>query len=261
MERIESLVEVTERGLIIKKPLNEAEWQAVGLKLARAGRAYRWQIGDWWRAYRGNEAARVQILRELDMDMKTVQNIASVCAAYPLEERFPELAISYHEAVMTLPRDVRRRLLTQALKEGLTVSELRKMAQAELARLKRTDGAETPPRAAPVPPREPEPETEEEAEEEVLVPARVQTRPYGEKATAAPAPSLEVSSGNVRPSEGGDGYEHALYPNVARVLFRGGRILLWNPSARMTPGEARALAEVLLVAAQVLEAEEVAVWR
>jgi hypothetical protein len=70
-------------------------------------------------------------------------------------------------------------------------------------------------------------------------------------------------SESVRPTENGGGFEHSRYPNVARVLFRNGRIILWNPSAHMTPDEARALAEVLVVAAEALEGrpEEVVAWR
>ena len=256
---IEGKVQITDRGLLIEEPLSESEWQALGLKLARAQRAHRWLIGDWWRAHRGDESTRIRFLQELEMDLKTVQNIASVCAAYPLEERFPELPMSFHEAVMTLPKEVRRRLLTQALEEGLTVSELRELARAEAARVKGLEGVKA---ATPAPSPRPEPKPEpNEPEEVVLVPGFSGTQ----KGEAKPLrmPLRPQISESVRPTENGGGFEHSRYPNVARVLFRNGRIILWNPSAHMTADEARALAEVLLVAAEALEGrpEEVVAWR
>jgi hypothetical protein len=256
----EGKVRITDRGLLIEEPLSESEWQALGLKLARTQRAHRWLIGDWWRAHQGDESARIRFLQELEMDLKTVQNIASVCAAYPLEERFPELPLSFHEAVMTLPKEVRHRLLTRALEEGLTVSELRELARAETARMKGLEGVKA---ATPAPSPKPKPKPEpDEPEEGVLVPGLGGAR---EKEEAKPLrmPLRPQVSGSVHPTENGGGFEHSRYPNVARVLFRNGRIILWNPSAHMTPDEARALAEVLLVAAEALEGkpEEVVAWR
>jgi len=261
---IEDKVQITERGLLIEKPLSESEWQALGLRLARAQRTHRWLIGDWWRAHQGDESARIRFLQELEIDLKTVQNIASVCAAYPLEERFPELPLSFHEAVMTLPKEVRRRLLARALEEGLTVSELRELARAETARMKGLEGVKA---ATPAPSPRPKPKPEpDEPEEGVLVPGFGRTqekRPEKEEARPLRMPLRPQMSESVRPTENRDGFEHSRYPNVARVLFRNGRIILWNPSAHMTPDEARALAEVLLVAAEALEGrpEEVVAWR
>jgi len=255
----EGKVQITDRGLLIEEPLSESEWQALGLRLARAQRAHRWLIGDWWRAHQGNEGAKIRFLQELEMDLKTVQNIASVCAAYPLEERFPELPMSFHEAVMTLPKEVRRRLLTRALEEGLTVSELRELARAETARMKGLEGVKA---ATPAPSPKPKPKPEpDEPEEGVLVPGFSGTQKEETKPLRMPLrPQISES---VRPTENGGGFEHSRYPNVARVLFRNRRIILWNPSAHMTPDEARALAEVLLVAAEALEGrpEEVVAWR
>jgi hypothetical protein len=262
----EGKVQITDRGLLIKEPLSEGEWQALGLRLARAQRAHRWVIGDWWRAHRGEERARVRFLLELEMDLKTVQNIASVCAAYPLEERFPELPMSFHEAVMTLPKEARQRLLAQALEEGLTVSELRERARAEGARRK---GFERVKAATPAPSPGPEPKPEpDEPKEGALAPGLRGTQekkvdPKKEETKPLRMPLRPQISESVRPTENGGGFEHSRYPNVARVLFRNGRIILWNPSAHMTPDEARALAEVLLAAAEALEGrpEEVVAWR
>jgi hypothetical protein len=255
----EGKVQITDRGLLIKEPLSESEWQALGLSLARTQRAHRWLIGDWWRAHRGDERAKIRFLQELEMDLKTVQNIASVCAAYPLEERFPELPLSFHEVVMTLPKEARRRLLTQALEEGLTVSELRELARAEGTRMR---GLKEVKAATPAPSPRPKPKPEpDEPEEGVLVPGSSGTQ-KGEAKPLRMPPRPQISE-SVRPTENGGGFEHRRYPNVARVLFRNGRIILWNPSAHMTPDEARALAEVLLVAAEALEGrpEEVVAWR
>jgi len=259
-------IQITDRGLLIEKPLSESEWQALGLRLARAQRTHRWVIGDWWRAHQGNESAKIRFLQELEMDLKTVQNIASVCAAYPLEERFPELPMSFHEAVMTLPKEARQRLLAQALEEGLTVSELRERARAEGARRK---GFERVKAATPAPSPGPEPKPEpDEPKEGALAPGLRGTQekkvdPKKEETKPLRMPLRPQISESVRPTENGGGFEHSRYPNVARVLFRNGRIILWNPSAHMTPDEARALAEVLLAAAEALEGrpEEVVAWR
>jgi hypothetical protein len=166
---------------------------------------------------------------------------------------------------MTLPKEVRHQLLTRALEEGLTVSELRDLARAETARMK---GLEEVKAATPAPSPKPKPKPEpDEPEEGVLVPGLSGTRekkigPEKEETKPVRMP-LRPQISEVHPTENGGGFEHNRYPNVARVLFRNGRIILWNPSAHMTPDEARALAEVLLVAAEVLEGklEEVVAWR
>lgn len=234
-------VAITDRGLLIQAPLDEREWHALGLELTRRGRGYRWQLGDWWLAHRGNNALRYAFLEVLDLDLKTLQNLASVCAAFPLEERVIELSVKHHEAVVGLPREIRARLLQEAAAMGWNVEELRDAARKAARRL--------PPEELPRQRRRVmnmnRPEAEVEAEAEVAAEAeppvgRAEILPL-RKLLTAPSPAVVMVDGRY--------LEHRDCPE-ARVVVQGGRIFLWNPSLRMTPQQARALAEVLWEAAR-----------
>lgn len=248
-------VAITDRGLLIQAPLDEREWHALGLELTRRGRGYRWQLGDWWLAHRGNDALKYAFLEALDLDLKTLQNLASVCAAFPLEERVVELSVKHHEAVMGLPRDVRARLLQEAAAMGWTVEELRDAARKAARRL--------PPEELPRQRGRVMNKTQvadlEFSPMEALEDggAGSGSRPRGGQAEILPLHKLSIPSPAVVMADGCY-LEHREFPEV-RVVVQGGRIFLWNPSLRMTPQQARALAEVLWEAARREEQGVVAV--
>lgn len=234
-------------GLVLERPLTGQEWLHLGLILATNRRATHWQIGDWWIAHRDHMSDEevIRLLSELELDLKTVRNLASVCAAFPLEERVEGLSIGHHEAVMALPREERAALLQEALAQGWSVGTLREAVRkrrlgprvAERPRVRAAERVEST-------------DVEEWEEAEVEAPERW-TSPQPQ--SALPLRSEPVP-GRVRQTD--DGWEHADYPQI-RVVERSGRLLVWDPMARYTPEEARALAEVLLTAAEALEREVV----
>lgn len=244
-------VTVTDRGLLIQAPLDEREWHALGLELTRRGRGYRWQLGDWWLAHRGNDALRYAFLEALDLDLKTLQNLASVCAAFPLEERVIELSVKHHEAVMGLPREVRARLLQEAAAMGWTVEELRDAARKAARRL--------PPEELPRQRRRVMNKPDVDVREAEALEGEHEPMEAATQAEVLPLRKLSIPSPAVVMVDGRY-LEHRDCPE-ARVVVQSGRIFLWNPSLRMTPQQARALAEVLWEAARREEQGVVAVGR
>lgn len=250
------MVDILSKGLRVERALSEAEWIRLGREIAVRGRGWQWQVGDWWALRDGEVTAEVlKVLDELGVDLKTVRNWAAVCKAIPLEERVEGLSLSHHREVVGLPPEERRALLEEALRKGWTVQELRDRVRPSRARpgrvevaLKDEDGPE----------EEAEPVREDPLAEEVGLPRRRAasgpTESFPEPEAWEPAASPARAEGRVVPSPEGDGYEYAGYPET-RVVVRNGRILLWNPSVRMTPDGARRLAEVLLVVAELVERE------
>lgn len=237
-------VTITEQGLIIHRDLSAEEWVSLGLSLGRTRRATDWQLGDWWNASRHavEEGTLLSLLEALGIDLKTLQNLGSLCKTFPLEERRLDLSLGHHQAVAGLEREVRRALLEQAAREGWSVAQLREEAR----RRRRGERRE-------VEPLTPTAETgaREGAgtwrEEEVPEPIPLEK---GKQARHERDPGWR----GVRRTE--DGWESEAFPGI-RVVERGGRLLIWNPMARYTPAEARALAEVLLEAAECLEERKV----
>ncbi len=232
------MVDILSKGLRVERAISEAEWIRLGREIAVRGRGWQWQVGDWWALRDGEVTAEVlKVLDELGVDLKTVRNWAAVCKAIPLEERVEGLSLSHHREVVGLPPEERRALLEEALRKGWTVQELRDRVR---------------------PSEEAEPVREDPLAEEVGLPRRRAasgpTESFPEPEAWEPAASPARAEGRVIPSPEGDGYEYAGYPET-RVVVRNGRILLWNPSVRMTPEGARRLAEVLLVVAELVERE------
>lgn len=244
---IDKKVAITDRGLLIQGLLDEREWYSLGLELARRGRGYRWQLGDWWLAHRGNDELRYAFLETLDLDLKTLQNLASVCTAFPLEERMIEVSVKHHESVMGLPRDVRAQLLQESARMGWTVEELRDAARKAARRLPPEELSRQRRRVM----NKPDVDEALEGEHEPIDTAtRAEVLPL--RKLSIPSPAVVVVDGRY--------LEHRDCPEV-RVVVQGGRIFLWNPSLRMTPEQARALAEVLWEAARREEQGVVAVGR
>lgn len=238
------LVDMLTKGLRISGEISKSDWLRLGRELAIRGRGWQWQVGDWWNIRDGSiDSEALAVLEDLGVDIKTVQNWAAVCRAIPLEERVDGLSLSHHREVVSLEPERRRALLQMALENGWTVSELRERVRREKARLARV-----------------EVKLDEEDEEAPKPRARRGERweepEYDEVPVHTPPAAVQrpQASGEVVPSPDGDGYEHARYPET-KVIVRQGRILLWNPTLRMTPEQARGLAAVLLFVAQLVEEE------
>lgn len=190
------------------------EWRATGLRLAHDRHRLYWQLGDWWaqrdrfgeRKRLGRVAA--EVVAQLGLSMKTLQNLASLSRAYPPSERVEGLSPKAHEVALALRPEERRAFLLEAKRRGWTI---RQMA-AEVRR-----------RTGRVP-----------SEEEKRQPPLFRTL-------------LREVEGSLE-----EGFGHPRY-RQSRVVFRGDRILLWEPSAWLTPEAARALAASLLRAAEALD--------
>ena len=246
------MIDILSKGLRVEGAISEAEWIQLGREIAVRGRGWQWQVGDWWALRDGEVTAEaLKVLEELGVDLKTVRNWAAVCKAIPLEERVEGLSLSHHREVVGLPPEERRALLEEALRKGWTVQELRDRVRPPRTRPGRVEVALKDEEAEPV--------REAPLAEGVGLPRR---RAASGPTESSPEPEAwepavffpARAEGRVVPSPEGDGYEYAGYPET-RVVVRGGRILLWNPSVRMTPEGARRLAEVLLVVADLVERE------
>lgn len=194
------------------EPTTLREWKEMGLSLAQKRHRTYWQLGDWWAArerfsdYKRLKAVAQEVLERLELSYKTLQNIASVCRAYPMGERVEGLSWKAHQYALGLPPEARRAFLVRALKERWTVRRI-----AEEVRKARGEA----------------------------VPEKRSTL----------ASMLRVVRGSYE-----EGFCHPSFRSSG-VFFRNGRILLREPSAWLSPEEARALAASLLVAAKVLEGD------
>lgn len=197
-----------------REPSTLGEWKAIGLGLASARHRTYWQIGDWWayrdrfQEYKRLKRVAAEVIAQLGISMKTLQNLASICRAYPLSERVDGLSLKAHEVALALKPEERRAFLVEAQRRGWTI---RKMVEEVRRRTRGEPGEEEKPRGL----------------------------------------SFRAL---VREVEGSleEGFQHPHY-RQSRVYFKQGRILLWEPSAWLTPEAARALAASLLKAAEVLD--------
>lgn len=100
-----------------------------------------WALGDMLlegiALFTGGSAAQTAYLydllsEQLSVSPKTLANYARISRAFPVEERWPELMQSHHEAVIRFDKEVRRGWLQQAAEHGWTVSRLRVEVSAGL---------------------------------------------------------------------------------------------------------------------------------
>lgn len=60
---------------------------------------------------------------------QTLDNYQTVAKAFPAKDRVPQLAYGFHDAAKTLPRNIRKEMMLQAVREHITVGEFRQLAQ------------------------------------------------------------------------------------------------------------------------------------
>ena len=111
--------------------LGQADWLATGRRLGAIGRCSQWWIGDWIRygtsrwGERYAEAARVT-----GYDAASLRNMAWVASQFDLSLRSDKLTWSHHVLLAPLEPDEQRYWLERALRERLSVADLRHETRA-----------------------------------------------------------------------------------------------------------------------------------
>ncbi len=106
--------------------LGQVEWRAAGRRLGAIGRCSQWWIGDWLRygasrwGERYAEAAKVT-----GYDVASLRNMAWVAGQFDLSLRSDKLTWSHHVLLAPLEPDEQRQWLARALRERLSVADLR----------------------------------------------------------------------------------------------------------------------------------------
>ena len=119
-----------ETGLTFTRVPSFEEWKEITVSFIALAHRSLWIAGDAIRAGEqmfGEDA--FQIIDPLHYNLKTIQNAAWVCGVIPSEKRRAELSFSHHETVAALNEKDREKLLTMAVEEKLSVSDLRKEAK------------------------------------------------------------------------------------------------------------------------------------
>uniref|UniRef100_A0A7C5REJ8 Uncharacterized protein n=1 Tax=Thermus caliditerrae TaxID=1330700 RepID=A0A7C5REJ8_9DEIN len=239
-------VEVLEMGLRVVGTLSASEWEQIGHWLAREHQGHQWRIGDWWNANRDNipDNHLITLLEQLELDIKTLRNLGSICAAYPIEDRIPGLSLTHHRIAVSLPPAERRAVLMAAKENGWSTRELERRVRERKKELAK-ELAEDEPLVLPLTSR-PNPDPVPTPAPEPVIP-RPAPRPV-----RLPEPEPEPDPIWVEPDATGLRIGHTAYP-LAQVAIRDNRIVIWDPHWRMDAGGARAMAQVLAVAADILE--------
>ncbi len=106
--------------------LGQSEWLATGRRLGTIGRCSQWWIGDWVRygaarwGERYAEAARVT-----GYDVASLRNMAWVASQFDVSLRSDKLTWSHHVLLAPLEPEQQQDWLERALKERLSVADLR----------------------------------------------------------------------------------------------------------------------------------------
>jgi site-specific DNA-methyltransferase (adenine-specific) len=143
--------QVHRRGWIPPEGLGWEDWLNIGEGLQQAEESLMWLLGDWWRfGERKWPQTCHQGLRDAVKDLtgyslQTVKNAAAVCAAFPNpEDRIPNVAFSFFDAVTALPPSERGPTILRAVEEGWSRAVLRDVASERKAELKADEYARRP---------------------------------------------------------------------------------------------------------------------
>lgn len=119
-------------GLDIDEDTSFQDWQVIGDFLKFLDGSIQWIIGDWVafgeKRYGDQYTAAMQAT---GMAYKTVANALWVAKRIPKERRRPSLTFSHHMRVAALPMRKQEALLNRAVKEGLGVTAVYKLAHQE----------------------------------------------------------------------------------------------------------------------------------
>jgi hypothetical protein len=131
------------------RPLAEmelSEWSAVGRRFGEIGRCSQWWVGDW--IHYGNLKFGERYARAVKLtgyDVQSLMNMVYVASRFEVSRRRESLSWSHHAALAALDLASQERWLERAVREKLSVADLR----VELRASRRALGA--PPRQARAP--------------------------------------------------------------------------------------------------------------
>lgn len=129
----------TSVGLEIDNDIEFETWERIGRCLETAARGVQWWIGDWLNYGEKRYGEKyTQAISETGLDKPTLMNYASVAKRVESSRRREVVDYSKHVEVAGLKPEQQARVLEQAEKEGLTVKEVRRVAN----RIKRDEGKE-----------------------------------------------------------------------------------------------------------------------
>ena len=126
-------VELSGVGLKLPPKLPRPMWSDVGERVGQLSSASQWAIGDWWNYGKHTYGDRAELINGSGWNgpsYETCEEYAKICRRYPESSmRIAELSFSHHKVVAWLAIDARQPLLQKALKEKLTVAELKAIAR------------------------------------------------------------------------------------------------------------------------------------
>ena len=106
--------------------LDQADWLAAGRRLGAIGRCSQWWIGDWVRYGASRWGERyVEAARVTGYDVASLRNMAWVASRFDLSLRSDKLTWSHHVLLAPLGPIEQERWLERALRERLSVADLR----------------------------------------------------------------------------------------------------------------------------------------
>lgn len=119
-------------GLDINENTSFEDWQVVGDFLKFLDGSIQWMVGDWLLFGEKRYGSRyTAAMKATGMAKKTIANSIWVARKIPKERRRPSLSFGHHTRVAALPVKKQEALLNRAVKEGLGITALYKLAHKE----------------------------------------------------------------------------------------------------------------------------------
>ncbi len=121
-------------SLTLNDGLSVQQWAEIGAALYRRGQSMTWWLADW-AAFGERKYGKLKQFCEVnEINHGTMRNLAAVASSVQLSRRRDNLSFSHHVEVAPLKPKEQSKWLAIAVREKLSVSELRKrirLAQAE----------------------------------------------------------------------------------------------------------------------------------
>lgn len=120
-------------ALIIPEKATLEQWTDIGRKLYHSGQTMTWWLADW-AAYGDREYGQLKEFCEIQgMNYQTIRHLACTASSVEMCRRLNNLSFSHHVEVASLPAREQTKWLALAVKESLSVVELRRQIRASTA--------------------------------------------------------------------------------------------------------------------------------